>query len=81
MKPVTDLLARRARRREPTIHFPTPIEAVTFAKAQVRDLQNIGDGELLVNREEYSLPLSQLDAVLDAVLDLYARPRSEEIGR
>lgn len=78
MTPVIDLLERRARRHEEALHFPTPIEALTFASEQVRELRDQAAAALLVNAEELDLPLSQLAAVLDACLRLYTDPRHQE---
>lgn len=74
---VHDLLSRRARRHRPALHFDTPIEALTFARTQITELQDRTAGQLLLNAEELDLPLSQLGAVLDACLRLYTQPREE----
>lgn len=78
MNPVTDLLSRRARRHQPALHFDTPIEALTFARTQIGELEDMAGSALLLTAEELDLPLTQLAAVLDACLRLYNRPRREE---
>lgn len=78
MNEVVDLLARRVERDREALHFPTPIEALTFAATQVRELQDQADAALFLDADELELPLSQLAAVLDACLRLYTRPRHEE---
>lgn len=74
---VHDLLSRRARRHRPALHFDTPIEALTFLRTQVSELQDQTAGQLLLKAEELDLPLSQLGAVIDACLRLYTQPREE----
>lgn len=74
---VIDLLAKRVERDREAMHFPTPVEALTFARRQVRELQDQADTALLLEGRELDLPLSQLAGVLEACLRLYARPRQE----
>ena len=75
---VHDLLSRRARKHKPALHFDTDVDALTFARGQVRELQAKADTALLLNAEELDLPLSQLAAVLEACLRLHNGPRREE---
>lgn len=75
---VTDLLAERRKRHRNPLHFPTPVEALTFAREQVREMQDQAGSALLLDAKELDLPLSQLDGVLEACLRLYDRPEHEE---
>ena len=77
---VTDLLAERRKRHRDPLHFPTPIEALTFAREQVRELQDQAGSALLLEGQELDLPLSQLAGVLEACLRLYTHPRQEDNG-
>jgi hypothetical protein len=74
---VHDLLSRRATRQRPALYFETDVEALSFARQQVRELQDRADSALLLNGQELDLPLSQLAAVLDACLRLYTRPENQ----
>lgn len=75
---VTDLLTERRKRGKTVVHFATPVEALTFASTQVRELQDQAGSALLIDAKELDLPLSQLAGVLDACLRLYTRPRHQE---
>lgn len=74
---VHDLLSRRARKHRPALHFETDVDALTFARAQVRELLDRTDGRLFLNAQDLNLPLSQLAAVLDACLRAHTRSRQE----
>lgn len=78
---VTDLLSERQKRRRNPLHFETPIEALAFCQAQVRELRDLRDSALLLDGRQFDLPLSQVDAVLDACLRLYDRPDHDEESR
>ena len=79
--PVTDLLAERQKRHRNPLHFETAPEALAFALRQVRELQDQAGSALLLDANELSLPLSQLDGVLVACLRLYDRPNHDEETR
>lgn len=75
---VHDLLSRRARKHKPALHFETDVDALTFARTQVAELERLAGSVLLLDAKQLDLPLSQLAAVLEACIDLCARPRREE---
>lgn len=69
---VHDLMAARAQRRRQPLRFEDDVEALSFVASHLDQLRARTREELFIPSADVALTLSQVDAVIAAVADLYA---------
>lgn len=75
---VIDLMSRRADRGETVIHFRNAVEALAYARGQVRNLERLAGSSLLIAGSDLELPLAQVAAILTECQRLHARSAHRE---